>query len=372
MRYFKFKKIMQILLVLVLLIIIGGILYMYHPRFGGLPEGDRLAVIESKSNYQNNAFDNIEFTPSLAEGVTYFDLIKAFFVEEKIRVNPKDKIPVVKNDLNNLPIDSNIYVWFGHSSYLLQLNNKKILVDPVFSKYASPVRYTVKAFEMEYEYKTSDLPEVDILVITHDHWDHLDYNTFQEIKHKVKHIVTALGVGVHLEKWGYPAEKITELYWGESSNIDGFEFTAAVSRHFSGRTLKRNRTLWSSFILQAQNLKLYIGSDSGYGKHFQEIGQKYGPFDFAFLENGQYNEKWKNIHMMPEETIKAAIELKAKHVIPVHNAKFPLAAHPWDEPLIRISKEAEAKNVSLLTPKIGEIVYLNGLKSYPKWWIGIE
>ncbi|WP_241788270.1 MBL fold metallo-hydrolase [Sphingobacterium rhinopitheci] len=368
----KFKKMMYTLLILVLLSLIGGILYMYHPRFGTEATGKRLANMESKPKYKDGAFDNLEYTPALAEGVTYTDILKSFFFEKKIRVTPIDTLPVIKSDLHNLPADSNLYVWFGHSSYLLQLDHKKILIDPVFSKYATPVRVSVKAFDMSYEYTAQDIPEIDIMVITHDHWDHLDYNTFQEIKHKVKHIVTGLGVGAHLEKWGYPSAQITELYWGESANIAGFEFTAATARHFAGRTFKRNVTLWSSFILQAQNLKLFLGGDSGYGKHFKEIGEKYGPFDYAILENGQYNEKWINIHMLPEEVVKATKELNSKHLIPVHSSKFPLAVHPWDEPLIRVTKEAEKENIAIVTPQMGEIVSLDTYQKYPHWWIGLN
>lgn len=363
---------MLVIFILVVLTIIGGILYMYHPRFGATPSGERLSIMKSKPNYKDSAFDNLEYTPALAEGVTYYDLLKSFFLEKKIRVSPKDKIPVVQSDLFNLPIDSNLYIWFGHSSYLLQLDGRKILVDPVFSKYASPVRIGVKAFDMEYEYQSKDIPEIDILVITHDHWDHLDYNTFQEIKSRVKHIVTGLGVGAHFEKWGYPKEQITELYWGESAKVDGIEFTSTTSRHFAGRTFKRNVTLWSSFVMQTPSTKIFIGGDSGYGKHFKEIGQQYGPFDYVILENGQYNEKWKHIHMMPEEVVNVSKELGAKYLIPVHSSKFPLASHPWDEPLIRVSKEASIQNVDLVTPKIGEIVSLDTYKKYPQWWIGIE
>jgi len=367
-----FKRIMLILSILIVLLIVGGILYMYHPRFGASPSGERLTIMKSKPNYKDGAFDNLEHTPALAEGVTYTDLLRSFFLEQKIRVSPKDKIPVVKTDLFNLPIDSNLYVWFGHSSYLLQVDKKRILVDPVFSQYASPIRIGVKAFAMEYEYQSSDIPEIDILVITHDHWDHLDYNTFQAIKSRVKHIVTGLGVGAHFEKWGYPANQITELYWGESAKVDDIEFTATTSRHFAGRTFKRNVTLWSSFIMQAPDMKIFIGGDSGYGNHFAKIGQQHGPFDYVILENGQYNEKWKYIHMMPEEVVKVSKELGAKYLIPVHSSKFPLASHSWDEPLIRVSKEAEKQHIDIVTPKIGEVVYLNDYKKYPEWWIGID
>lgn len=372
MKFIKFKKIMYTLLILVLLSFIGGVLYLYHPRFGANATGERLAKMKSKPNYKEGVFDNLEYTPTLTEGVTYIDILKSYFLEKNIRITPTDPLPVVKTDLHNLPLDSNLYVWFGHSSYLLQIDKKRILVDPVFSKYASPIRVSVKAFDMSYEYSSEDLPTIDVMVITHDHWDHLDYNTFQEIKHKVKHIVTGLGVGAHLEKWGYPTAQITELYWGESAKVDGFEFTSTVSRHFGGRTLKRNVTLWSSFILQTEHLKLFLGGDSGYGKHFKEIGEKYGPFDYAILENGQYNEKWINIHMLPEEVVKVSKELGSKYLIPVHSSKFPLAVHPWDEPLIRITKEANEQNVAIVTPKMGEIVNLDIPKKYPEWWEGLK
>lgn len=363
---------MQILLILIALVTIGGILYMYHPRFGAKAEGERLLKMKSKPNYKDGAFDNLEYTPALAEGVTYGDLFKSFFFEKRIRVTPEDKIPVIKSDLHNLPPNENLYIWFGHSSYLLQLDGKKILVDPVFSEFATPVRVSVKAFEMEYKYETADIPAIDVLVITHDHWDHLDYNTFQDIKSRVKHIVTGIGVGAHLEKWGYPAAQITELYWGESAKVDGFEFTATTARHFAGRTFKRNVTLWSSFVLQTNTIKLFLGGDSGYGTHFKEIGQKYGPFDYAILENGQYNEKWRNIHMMPEEVVQVSKELNAKHTIPVHSSKFPLATHAWDEPLIRVTKEATKENIKLVTPKIGQIVDLDNYTQLPEWWIGLK
>lgn len=362
---------MQTLLLLIILLIIGGLMYMRHDRFGANANGDRLALMESKPNYHDGAFDNIEPTPALAEGVTYRDIIRGFFFTKKVRNVPHDSIPVIKSNLHTLPADSNVYVWFGHSSYFIQLDGKKILVDPVFSKYATPVRINVRAFNSTYNYTVQDMPEIDILFITHDHWDHLDYNTFMKLKHKVKHIVTGLGVGAHLEKWGYPANQITELYWGDSVELEGMQITSTTARHFSGRTFKRNTTLWSSFILNGSK-KLFLGGDSGYGKHFKNIGQQYGPFDFAILENGQYNEMWHNIHMMPEEVVTATQELQAAYVIPVHSSKFPLANHPWDEPLIRITKAAQESHVDVITPQIGQLVFMDSITSNVAWWEGIQ
>lgn len=359
---------MQILLILLVVVVVGGIAYLWHPRFGSVPEGERLRKMESKPNFQNGAFDNLEHTPALAEGKGYADVFKSMFKGSKRR-SPSDPLPVVRTDLKALVPDSNLFVWFGHSSYYLQLDGKRILVDPVFSKYATPVRIGVRAFEMEYNYTAEDMPEIDLLVITHDHWDHLDYNTFQKLKHKVRHIVTGLGVGAHLEKWGFPADRISELYWGDEINVAGFRLSSATARHFSGRQFKRNNTLWSSFILLGSK-KIYIGGDSGYGVHFKKIGDAHGPFDFAFLENGQYNELWKYIHMMPEEVPLAAVDLGARQVIPVHSAKFPLANHPWDEPLIKVTEAAKAQGVSLLTPQIGQVVSLDDPQPTGAWWQG--
>ena len=362
---------MQILIALIVLGIIGGLIYLRHDRFGRDAEGDRLALMKSKPNYKNGAFDNLEYTPALAEGTTYVDVFKGFFFSKKVRVTPHDSIPVMKTDLRSIPNDKDVYVWFGHSSYFIQLDGKKILVDPVFSKYATPVRVSVRAFNSTYEYAVKDMPEIDILFITHDHWDHLDYNTFMQLKSHVKHIVTGLGVGAHLEKWGYPAEQITELYWGDDVKLDGFEISSTTARHFSGRTFKRNTTLWSSFVLQGSK-KLFVGGDSGYGKHFKEIGQQYGPFDFAILENGQYNEMWHNIHMMPEEVVQAAQDLNTNYLIPVHSGKFPLANHPWDEPLIRVTKAAREKQVNLITPQIGQLIQLDSIEASQAWWEGLN
>lgn len=362
---------MQILLIIIVGLVVGGFAYTLHPRFGANATGERLVRMKSKPNYKDGAFDNLEYTPARAEGVSFIDMLIGFFFTKKVRNTPQDKIPAIKTDLKKLP-STDSYIWFGHSSYLLQLDGKKILIDPVFSKYASPVRYSIPAFEATYNYQSADIPDVDIMVITHDHWDHLDYNTFHQIKDRVKHIITSLGVGAHLEKWGYPANQITELYWGEDVQIDGLSFTSTPARHFSGRTLRRNVTLWSSFVLKSKSKNIFIGSDSGYGKHFKEIGAKFGPFDYAILENGQYNEMWKYIHMMPEEVILASHDLGAKVSIPVHSSKFPLANHPWDESLIRVSKAAKEAHLPILTPIIGQIVSLDKPTPTPAWWEGLN
>lgn len=366
-----FVRMIQVLLVILVLLVIGTFTYLQHARFGDKSSGARLERMQNAPTYKDGAFHNVENTPMTPEGVSTLEMLQGFFFDKDKRNVPKDTIPVKQTDLKSLPLDSNLYVWFGHSSYYLQLDGKRILVDPVFSKYATPVRVSVRAFDYQYEYTAEDMPEIDIMVITHDHWDHLDYNTFKKLQHKVKHIVTGLGVGSHLERWDFPAADITELYWGETASVNGLQFTSTVARHFSGRTFKRNASLWSSFVLKGSQ-NIFLGGDSGYGKHFKEIGSKYGPFDFAILENGQYNQMWKYIHMMPEEVVLVADELQARYTIPVHSSKFPLANHAWDDPLIRVTKAAEEKSVHIITPMVGQVVSLQDVPTNTEWWKGIR
>jgi L-ascorbate metabolism protein UlaG (beta-lactamase superfamily) len=226
-----------------------------------------------------------------------------------------------------------------------------------------------KSFAGTNIYTVTDMPAIDVLLITHDHYDHLDYETITKLRHKVKHVYTSLGVASHLVYWGYDQQIITELDWWQSASITkGMQLTAAPARHFSGRSIRRFTTLWSSFILKTNNYNLYIGGDSGYGNHLKEIGDKFGPFDIAILENGQYNKAWSQIHEMPEESVQACIDLKAKVLLPVHWAKFDIALHPWDEPIKRLIKAAKEKRVQVTTPLIGEPVIIDGVYPCSEWW----
>lgn len=360
---------MFIFLSLVIILILTIVLLLREARFGQLPNGKSLERIKSSSNFKNGQFQNLELTPSLTEGASIIRVMHKFFFEKSKLNKPPHPLPSQKTDLLNLDPAKNILVWFGHSSYFMQVDGKKILVDPVFSGAASPFSFTTKSFPGSDVYTTADIPEIDYLFITHDHWDHLDYKTIVELKSKVKQIITGLGVAQHLEFWRYDANKITELEWNEELNLtNGFKARAVASRHFSGRLFKRNRSSWNAFVLQTPTLKIFIGGDSGYGSHFAETGKQYGPFDLAVLECGQYNIHWKYIHMMPEEVVQAGIDLQAKHILPVHWAKFSLSLHDWDEPVIRVTAEAARRNVSVIHPMIGEEVDLRNFKSFSRWW----
>lgn len=359
---------------LILLVLIALVLYRFlnHPKFGKAPSGERLIQIQNSPQYKNGKFENQSFTPDLAEGASMAGVLFEFFFKKVERKTPTDLIPSIKTNLLELSLNQDILVWFGHSSYFIQLEGKRFLIDPVFSGNASPIPGTTKSFKGSDIYTVDDLPEIDYLLITHDHYDHLDYDTILKLKPKTKKIITALGVGSHLEFWGFSSDKIIEKDWYSTIKLDeNLTLHTAPSRHFSGRSFKRCNTLWTSFILETKDFKMYLGGDSGYDSHFVEIGEKYGPFDIALLDNGQYNEKWKYIHNMPEDVIKAMKDLKAKRVFPVHSSKFSLSLHSWDEPLKKVTElNSLSKNpITLITPMIGETVELkNDKQEFKQWW----
>jgi L-ascorbate metabolism protein UlaG (beta-lactamase superfamily) len=213
------------------------------------------------------------------------------------------------------------------------------------------------------------MPTIDYLILTHDHYDHLDFKTIRKLKNKVDKVVCSLGISSHLIYWGVGKEKITELDWWEATQLTAnIRLTAAPARHFSGRGIKRGQTLWSSFILKTATHNLYLGGDSGYDTHFKKIGEEFGPFDLAILEAGQYNDMWPLIHMLPEETVQAALDLKAKALMPVHWGKFKLGMHPWNEPIRRVLEKAKELNVTVRTPKIGEPFFMSETFSGSSWW----
>lgn len=361
-------------LLIIAVLVAAVIIFLNQPKFGSLPKGSRKQQVLQSPNYAKGEFQNLVFTPSLAENISYYTVFKEFFFDKDKRSKPKAILPSQKHDLLSLDPAENIIVWFGHSSYFIQVDGKTILVDPVFSGHASPVKFTTKAFAGSDAYTVNDLPHIDYLFISHDHWDHMDYETILKLKPKTGRIITGLGTGQHLERWGFDMRKVEEKDWYETIRLDGrFTVHTTPARHFSGRGLKRNNVLWMSFVLKTPNYSIYLGGDSGYGPHFKTIGEQYGPFDLAILECGQYNEYWKYIHMMPEEVVQAAADLKAEKLLPVHWAKFSLGLHAWDEPIKRVTAEAERQKMPLITPMIGEKINLdNPEQTFTKWWEGIE
>lgn len=359
---------MLVFLLIIIVLFLVVYLFMQRKIFGKTPDAKLEAKINASLNFRDGAFRNLSLTDEIRKGASYTKMMIEFLNKPK-DTTPKQLIPSVKTDLTNLNDEEPVIVWFGHSSYLIKHKGTTILVDPVFSGYASPFSTSVKAFKGADIYKPEDMPAIDMLIITHDHFDHLDYKTVMALQPKVKHIYTSLGVAAHLKFWGISNSKITELDWWDSFDITGnIKLTAAPSRHFSGRKFKRGQTLWSSFVLEINNYTIYLGGDSGYDSHFKQIGEKWGSFDLAILECGQYGKDWPYIHMMPEEVAQAAKDLNTRVLLPVHWAKFSLSLHAWNEPIERLLAAHQHNATKITTPMIGEPVFLHKQLPDTKWW----
>ena len=355
-------------IILSVLFILGdaSVFFLSQEKFGRLPQGARLERIRQSPHYDGKEFVNEEETVNMTSDRSKFTIWKDFLFGDKAQTIPDTALNVIRTDLKSLPLDRDWIVWFGHSSYLMNLSGKKVLVDPVFYQ-GSPVSFVNKMFKGTDVYKPSDMPDIDYLIISHDHWDHLDYQVVKEMEPRVKKVVTALGVGEHFEYWGYPADKLVELDWWESANISDtsrqaetahFEVTATPTRHFSGRDLRQNKTLWASFLLKTPKRNVWIGGDGGYGKHFKAIGEKFPDIDFAILENGQYNIDWAFVHTLPEYLGKEMVELGAKRYMTVHHSKFCLSTHSYTEPLDNAKRAAQESGKPVLMPQMGEVLYL--------------
>lgn len=346
----------------------GIVFYLNLPKFGHLPDAVSMTKIKKSPHQTNGIFQNIHPTEKLTGEGGFLGIMWDFYFEPHPNTTPNKVMPAVKTNIKNLDINKDLLVWFGHSSYYFQLDGERFLVDPVFSDNASPLPHNVVPFAGTNIYTADDMPKIDYLIITHDHYDHLDYQTILALKPKVKNVITGLGVGTHFRYWGYDDHIINELDWNETLNFDGLQIHCLPARHFSGRLFSK-RTLWASFLIETKDYKLYIGGDSGYDDHYQIIGDQFNGVDFALLEAGQYDKNWRYIHEMPEEFIKSATELKAKRILPVHNSKFSICNHPWYEPLDKISALAEGTDLNINTPKIGEIVDLkNNAQPFTRWW----
>ncbi len=355
------------------ILLLGLVVYLNTPKFGHLPDKISRFKINRSSHQKHGHFANLHNTPKMTGKGGFWRVMFDFYFGSHPHTKPSQNIPAHKINWSEWNRRDNIAVWFGHSSYLIRLHQKNYLIDPVFSANASPLPHNVVPFLGTNLYHTEDLPDIDYLIITHDHWDHLDYPTVKKLQPKVKKVITGLGVGSHFRHWGYNHDKIIEMDWNESININNIQINCLPARHFSGRSIFANRTLWASFLIISKDYKFYIGGDSGYDNHYKIINQKFGPLDIAFLEAGQYDRNWRYIHSMPEETIQAAVDLQTHNLFPVHNSKFSICNHPWYEPLQKIYELSPQSAFKLLTPQIGEIVELqNDRQTFSAWWKGIK
>lgn len=346
-------------------------------QFGALPSGGSYLRIQQSENYNlaEDKFVNLEQN-SVLSGPGFWDNPKEnwnnnfFFNSNQTRPNglmPESRSP--------LPYDfhkseGNIkFVWLGHSTILVSIDDKVILFDPVFSNTASPVSLAVKRFQPPV-IDLKSLPAVDIVVVSHDHYDHLDMETIKYLRNKGINFVVPLGLGAHLVRWGVSAEKITELDWWDETQIDGLNLICTPSQHFSGRRgpYKEKRSLWASWLIQSSDHSVYFSGDSGYADHYRQIGKRYGSVDLVFMDSGQYNIRWQYVHNMPEEAVQATLDMNGQLLVPIHWGMFTLSMHDWFEPPVRILAEAAKKNVNVLTPLLGQYVDVSRLPPNEKWW----
>lgn len=351
------------------ILLIAIVFINFSPEFGAKSKGEYKAKIEKSENFKVGKFQNISET--VVMGNMDWSTVPGFFTNgDKV---PDWSIPVEKlstDYFENFPDSLTRLTWFGHSALLLEMDGKKIFLDPMLGSVPAPhPMLGSKRFNDTLPIAIENLPDLDAVLISHDHYDHLDYGSIKKLNNKVGHFYVPLGVGAHLRSWGVSAEKITEMDWWEQMDFNGITLVSTPARHFSGRgVLDRASTLWCSWVIQGKNVTIFFGGDSGYDKSFAEIGKKYGPFDFAMLECGQYDKQWPEIHMQPEETVQANIDLNSKLLMPIHWGAFKLGLHPWTEPALRVTKKALELNVKLATPRIGQPIILGEVTPSSNWW----
>ncbi len=320
-------------------------------------------------NYSNGRFTNTEPTTVMKPGA-YWKTFYQFLFRGSADRTPGQPLPVLqaKSSLTGPASTAVRFIWLGHSSVLLELGGKRVLIDPVFSdrasffSWAGPKRFQPAPFQAQ------DLPLLDAVLISHDHYDHLDRATIVSLADRTSTFHVPLGLGAILRGWGIPEAKITEYAWWDEHGVDGMTIAAVPARHFSGRGLfDRNKTLWCSWVVVSGGQRVYHSGDTGMTSQFRKIGEKYGPFDVAFIKIAAYNENWPDIHLTPEQAVETAKMLQGRILVPIHWGTFDLGLHSWHEPIERLVKAAEQANPRIVTPMMGEIVDPAGYENR-LWW----
>lgn len=372
-RSLMLKSVLLFLFGLIVVVFILAALFVnFAPQFGADFDDTHKRAMQMSPQYVTNQFVNQEPTaPGLNEDSNMFTTLLDYI---KGTPNQKPKTDLEVEAISSrqlLDASEPNLIWFGHSSFLLSINHKRIFFDPVFSQVPAPHPWLgSKRYNSQPPITPENLPEIDAVVISHDHYDHLDYDSVKKMDNKVKQYFVPMGVAEHLVHWGVDMKKIVEFNWWQNTEIGELTLTFTPARHFSGRRLtNQNQTLWGGWFIKSNDFSMFYSGDTGYGKHFKEIYNKLGAPDIALLECGQYNQAWSDIHMMPEQTVQAANDLKAGVMMPVHWGSFTLALHSWTDPIERAIKAAEQTNQKLVAPKIGEIMLLSDTPAAREnWW----
>lgn len=359
----KALKIMFKLLLLIVVLAIIASLYIWN-EFGKSPSKEELASYEKLSYFKNGEFQSPQKLVYDFNNVRNGSVGFGRFLTKSIFA-PEGNLPTISLDKNSFSAQADDFAiyWLGHSAAIMELDGKRIIFDPVLGN-AAPIPVAVPRYGKA-PIERADLPEVDYIIITHNHYDHLEKKTVQAIKNG--HFIVPLGIGSTLKGWGIEENRITELGWDENFNEDNFKIIATEGVHYTNRSpFNRNKTLWNSYVIKSPSKRIFWGGDTGYSEHFSRIDKKYGPFDFAALEIDGWNTGWVNTHMFPNEVVQATKDLRAKNLLPIHWAVFDLALHPWHESIDMVLEEAQEKDLNILTPKMGEKINLDSQTSH--WW----
>ncbi len=367
------ENIMRVKNILILMIISG--IQLVGCSTKNVRQEEREKRIQGSSQYKDGEFENPIDAPIMAPGSTWNYIKKSYFTE-RIDPEPTSELPVktvLRNDWSEMEREKLFFTWLGHSSILIAMDGNIVLVDPVLEERASPYTWIGPKRFHPAPITIEGLPPIDVVLITHDHYDHLEEPTIKRLNHKASFFIVPLGIGELLEEWGIPPEKIVELDWWEHHDVGSLQFTATPAIHYARRGLfDGNERLWCSWSVHGRKRRLFISGDSGYFDGFKKIGEELGPFDVTFLKVGSYDDMWKQIHMLPEEAVQQHQDLDGDIMVPLHWATFDLGLHPWYEPIERTLTAARKTDVQVITPIIGEQVNINQLPKNNSWWRNID
>jgi L-ascorbate metabolism protein UlaG (beta-lactamase superfamily) len=336
---------------------------------------ERKARIQSSSQYQDGAFINPNGISTKLFSQETWEVTKEYIFGKRIDPKPLVDLPIhrlLSKQWGNDQAEQFSFSWLGHSSILISMDNQQILIDPILEERASPFSWIGPKRFHPSPVTAEELPDIDVVLITHDHYDHLEKSTLVAIHEKVKHFIVPLGIGALLEDWGINPSKITELDWWETHSSGSLKFHATPAVHYASRGLfDANKRLWCSWSIVGKEQRIFISGDSGYFEGFKEIGERLGPFDVTFLKIGAFNDKgtWRALHMTPEEAGQQHLDLRGKLLVPLHWATFDLGLHPWYEPIERLVSFSDQESITLITPEVGEKINLQGKSETNHWWL---
>ena len=350
----------------------AGCAVLSQPQFGAAMSGARLERANANPQYRDGRFVNAQpETPTGFGDIVGYSVRQLSGDEVRVPPAPLPVLAVDKVALAAAPPASGLRAfWIGHASVYVEVDGLRLLLDPVFAERVSPISVGPKRFHPP-PIALADLPPIDAVLVSHDHYDHLDMETVRALAARGTRFFVPLGIGAHLERWGVPLAQIEEMEWWQKKTLGGVELVCTPTRHYSGRSLgDRSATLWSSWSVLGPRHRFFYSGDTGYSRHFEEIGARLGPFDIAFVKIGAYGPgaPWADIHMPPEQAVQAHREVRAKRMFPVHWSTFNLAYHDWDEPIRRTVAEARRTGVELVTPRLGEWVDADREFASTPWW----